>query len=102
MNEMVRMVTKRIKKLCGLREPNYELPADSSIDSASIDIIQTIFNMWQWISVKDRLPPINTLILVYEKEGKVTLSGIYNLEHFKSDECTISHWMPLPQPPKEE
>ena len=62
--------------------------------------------MGEWISVKDRLPDKQDLYLVYS-------SGTYTVQWFNgyewviySDEWAfeaheITHWMPLPEPPKE-
>ena len=61
--------------------------------------------MEQWISVKERLP---------EKDGsyivRSSLTGKVFTAHFWTGNGTwsgsaktyISHWMPLPEPPKEE
>ena len=68
----------------------------------------------KWISVKDRRPEPNTWIMVYIKypspvfefeTGIQKMSGIkkvfYYGEGFYCDFGTITHWMPLPEPPKE-
>lgn len=61
----------------------------------------------EWISVKERLPGGNGVFLVSLKE-----SGYENLVYFDvipyadgewrnlPDKFTVSHWMPLPEPPK--
>ena len=66
-----------------------------------------------WISVKDRRPEPNTWIMVYIKypspvfeleRGIQKMSGIkevfYYGEGFYCDFGTITHWRPLPEPPK--
>lgn len=66
-----------------------------------------------WISVKDRRPEPNTWIMVYIKypspvfefeTGIQKMSGIkkvfYYGEGFYCDFGTITHWMPLPEPPE--
>lgn len=97
MNNLIQIVTERIKKLCNLREPPFELPADSFIDKASEDIIYKIFEMWQWIDVKDRMPEIDDRYLVIE-DHHYNWIGISTMRHGKFD-INITHWMPLPQPP---
>ena len=63
----------------------------------------------QWISVKDRLPENETTIICYD--GKTIFPGTYDdttyLKWYDIDsECYLSppqlvtHWMPLPEPPK--
>ena len=61
----------------------------------------------EWISVDERLPDENGVFLVSLKE-----SGYENLVYFDvrpyadgewrnlPDKLTVSHWMPLPEPPK--
>ena len=71
----------------------------------------------QWISVNDRLPPMYHMVLI---TGKNSVGGSFGVikgshdgdkagwyrddvaEYAKSREDVITHWMPLPEPPKEE
>ena len=66
-----------------------------------------------WISVKDRRPEPNTWIMIYIKypspvfeleRGIQEMSSIkkvfYYGEGFYCDFGTITHWMPLPEPPE--
>ena len=53
----------------------------------------------EWISVKDRLPDVGKFVLIYNEINGVLLDyhdgatfGYYD----------VTHWMPLPQPPKGE
>lgn len=71
----------------------------------------------EWISVKDRLPNRDDECLVarvfdFEPEGRnkdvwhCNYDGQYfwyqtGAIEFQDDGITITHWMPLPQPPKE-
>lgn len=72
-----------------------------------------------WISVKDRLPEsmVNKVLVWLEHEDLVGYIGFghfekyqglemwYDLEHqeqFAKRGYTVTHWMPLPEPPKEE
>ncbi len=51
-----------------------------------------------WISVKDKRPDGHTLCLGYGM-------GEYFLMHVRNDgwiQPIVTHWMPLPEPPKEE
>lgn len=67
----------------------------------------------RWIPVTERLPKYGTTVLVYGSQG-----GIYTARYeraraewdrdswwklnSKSHICNPTHWMPLPEPPKEE
>ena len=58
----------------------------------------------KWISVKDRLPEPFTVVLVYDNDKTVAVA--YMTRHKEWVGIVIrnevTHWMPLPQPPKEE
>ena len=69
--------------------------------------------MNDWISVKNRLPDWYTWVLGYATFYKLPL-GIRRVETGKSKDdwqwdfshyvglhdCTITHWMPIPEPPE--
>ena len=74
--------------------------------------------MTDWISVKDRLPPVNQNILFYNGKKEVRY-GFYRPEPSPVDNWatpdsiwindlsyneigTASYWMPLPKPPREK
>jgi hypothetical protein len=54
----------------------------------------------RWIPVEERLPEANTAVLTRWRDG------VFSVEwRFPSGEwitgSTVTHWMPLPEPPKE-
>jgi hypothetical protein len=59
-----------------------------------------------WISVEERLPQINTDVLVCNETDKCVVCGFYDRRKwyntFDESGCEIipTHWQPLPQPPK--
>jgi hypothetical protein len=62
----------------------------------------------EWISVKDRVPPIGKAVLTYFPEAKYCTcfnAAWYDGEDFWFDMDGspvrgITHWMPLPEPPE--
>lgn len=57
----------------------------------------------EWISVKDRLPEDSANVLVCHKNGLVTTNAWLGANWwFKNERNPITHWMPLPNPPKGE
>ena len=63
----------------------------------------------EWISVKDRLPEPNVIVLCCTNKGYVDTDsfGRYSKVFLKCDDMEgkvgqVIAWMPLPEPPKEE
>jgi len=61
--------------------------------------------MSEWISVKDRLPKEKQRVLVYHPDMQDADTGPISVQwgwicHKKWNDVT--HWMPLPEPPKED
>jgi hypothetical protein len=61
-----------------------------------------IADMNKWISVKDKLPKNYHTVLTYDGDGCVILCYVGNGQFIKRFEDYIpTHWMPLPEPPKD-
>lgn len=66
----------------------------------------------EWISVKDKMPRINEVVLVYDKFIEDVSTGyiseflgdrvVWIIDYGQSISDEVTHWMPLPEPPKEE
>ena len=65
----------------------------------------------EWISVKDRLPEESGYYLVFENIGrsevlpyskKYKAFNAFDDSYSESNVISVTHWMPLPQPPKGE
>ena len=63
--------------------------------------------MSEWISVKDRLPEEAVMeYIIYATNGIDVRSSVWSHGHWIDDEGYwlddyVTHWMPLPEPPKE-
>ena len=57
----------------------------------------------EWISVEERLPENSANVLVCHENGYVTTNAwLIGCWWFKNERNPITHWMPLPEPPKEK
>ena len=65
----------------------------------------------KWISVDDRLPEPFVSVLVYMPgeepfptvhEGFISNNGIWQSAMFRREPGEVTHWQPMPQPPKGE
>ena len=60
----------------------------------------------KWISVEERLPEMYKNVLVIRTDGKIRLDAIGSLSVWYEEVWhtgnPITHWMPLPEPPKGE
>lgn len=59
--------------------------------------------MTEWISVKDRLPELNTDCLIYMESRGMLIGwfGLYDKE-VQFIPYTPTHWIPLPEKPKSD
>ena len=64
----------------------------------------------EWISVEDRLPEPYVSVLVNMpgekpfrtvREGFISNDGIWQSAMFRREPGEVTHWKPMPQPPKE-
>ena len=58
----------------------------------------------RWIPVTERLPEKNTAVIAVTDNGIVfqCLYGYDGWDLWEGNEVHITHWMPLPEPPKED
>ena len=65
----------------------------------------------KWISVDDRLPEPFVSVLVHMpgeepcptvREGFISNDGIWQSAMFRREPGEVTHWQPMPQPPKGE
>jgi len=57
----------------------------------------------EWISVDDRMPEPDEDVLVCTNKTEVCLgyyTGAYWIKYARYNTAIVTHWMPLPEPPK--
>ena len=84
----------------------YVSPKDelnSVVQKAADYLIAHGVTVQRWIPVTERLPENSATVLVCHKNGFVTTNAWLDAHWwFKNERNPITHWMPLPQPPKED
>jgi len=94
------------------------IPKDESMLFYHKDANGNIYRIPQWVSVKDRLPKIfpehylfytgkKEVVLGFVYDDKAMMfeigNGIIYINDLLNDKLAVAtHWMPLPEPPKEE
>ena len=85
---------------------DYEVGYNNGLVMAQTIVTQLCAEETKWISVKDRLPQAYTDVLAYRKSGCEVECCIDIQRNFwlkdPTSEYLVTHWMPLPQPPKGE
>ena len=103
-----------IKELREVYENEYPTASGDFDEYASHDVPNVLRNIPaadvqpvpQWISVKDRLPDEDGWYLVC-KHNRVRVAEWckdcwYNESDLPIDDCAITYWQPLPEPPQDE
>ena len=82
-----------------------ESTPDTQVDAAIFIADHLIANgvtVQQWIPVTERLPEKNTDVLIYNIEEYMGTDFLTkDGKWFWNEELPPTHWMPLPEPPKE-
>lgn len=111
---MYEELVKRLRRCAQFkcRECEYEqiMGCRAKLDAEAADAIEVLSKTektTRWISVTERLPERGYYVLVYEDgdilmasyaDGNWVLRDMYEI----IDDLKPTHWMPLPEPPKEE
>ena len=99
-------VREKLVELCEYLEI---LPCCATYEEQAEYLISHGVTVQEWISVDDRLPEniANRVLVVCERSNGVFYAHYekpfwINLETDKPFISTVTHWMPLPEPPKGE
>ena len=93
-----------VEKLVELFYDN-NVRCDQKIEGLADDVIDIIANgltVKEWVSVKDRLPEENTTVIVATDNG-IVFQCLYSYDGWDlwdDNDVNITHWQPMPQPPK--
>lgn len=95
-----------VEKLVELFYDN-NVRCDQKIEGLADDVIDIVANgltVQEWVSVKDRLPEENTTVIVATDNG-IVFQCLYSYDGWDlwdDNDINITHWQPMPQPPKGE
>jgi hypothetical protein len=81
---------------------------------SSLPVQQPVSDGVEWIEIKSEkdMPPVNVIpgVMVYSKRGGIDVQPVYNKGNWmpkfqegwnKGETFEVTHWMPLPNPPKQ-
>ena len=93
-----------------VREKLVELLAPTSLNFEESTyladyLVKNGVTVQEWISVKDRLPDDDEIVIICTDENFIYAGELVGDTWFLDNDswtATVTHWMPLPQPPKGE
>ena len=94
-----------------VNSPEKQDSCEHILDMKKMVDVNSSSNSNGWISVKERLPEVNTWCLwlyptgpeVNQYEGKLDDGTmLFHRNWYDFEDTDITHWMPMPEPPKEE
>ena len=94
-----------------LRKPIFPHELVDPTEAVADYLLDSGVTVQEWISVTDRLPKPFVSVLVYMHgeepfstvhEGFISNNGIWQSAMFRREPGEVTHWQPMPQPPKGE
>ena len=107
MGKMVELLEPHMSGLaCEYESGSCELTSCRSCNARNIadHLISNGVTVQEWVSVKDRLPEENTTVIVATDNG-IVFQCLYSYDGWDlwdDNDVNITHWQPMPQPPKGE
>lgn len=96
---------------CPLKAENAYACPESSVAPTFVEVpkdellqVLELLKERQWISVNDRLPEADQYVLTIDKLGFYYIDCVLNTGEWEENTSRINpvtHWIPLPEPPKE-
>ena len=89
----------------------YSIDTQQDVEYVADHLISNGVTVQEWISVDDMLPEPFVSVLVQMpgeepfptvREGFISNDGIWQSAMFRREPGEVTHWMPLPNPPKGE
>ena len=93
------------EKLVALCEDLETLPCCDTYEGQAEYLIANGVTVQEWISVKDRLPEKDEIVIICTDKNFIYAGELIGDTWFLDNDswtATVTHWMPLPQPPKGE
>lgn len=99
----IKQIEEMMRDLDAIYHPNFKRDYKSGLRDITERLYNTGYRKQEWISVEDRLPTWKDgKVLIYTTHG-ISIAQRTTSERWKGD-CAIpkliTHWMPLPTPPK--
>ena len=94
-----------------LRKPIFPHELVDPTEAVADYLLDSGVTVQEWISVNDRLPEPFVSVLVHMpgeepcptvREGFISNDGIWQSAMFRREPGEVTHWQPMPQPPKGE
>ena len=94
-----------------LRKPIFPHELVDPTEAVADYLLDSGVTVQEWISVDDRLPEPFVSVLVHMpgeepcptvREGFISNDGIWQSAMFRREPGEVTHWQPMPQPPKGE
>ena len=102
--EAAKVLEKQFDESCG--DYRYQNKDKLDYEDALWLAIAALREQMEWIRVRDRLPEdqVEVLVATRSKNGVRNIDkGYLAIDHFiHRGRAEVTHWMPLPEPPKED
>ena len=95
---------KLIEWFCPYLHTGEAIPADVVIED--IRSMPTLTSPNEWVSVEEKLPPPKQNVLAYSTRAGIAeadyADGVWMQYRWSAVMESVTHWMPLPEPPEKE